>query len=219
MKKTYMDKVHIWGRIWVFAAIVVLMSVPLAISIHYDAWPEAKTVLKALLSVALIYWTSAIIEVITYTPMLGAGGTYLSFITGNITNLKLPCSLNAMENAKVRANSEEGEVISTIAIGVSSIVTTVVIAIGVLCFTPILPKITAEGSVFKAAFDQVLPALFGALAASYFRKHWKISIFPILVGCLVLVFAPEIGVGTLIFITIIASVGGAFAMVKLNIIK
>ena len=39
MKKTYMDKVHIWGRIWVFAAIVVLMSVPLAISIHYDAWP------------------------------------------------------------------------------------------------------------------------------------------------------------------------------------
>ncbi|MCI5948247.1 MAG: hypothetical protein PUK72_07805 [Oscillospiraceae bacterium] len=219
MKKTYMDKVHIWGRIWVFAAIVVLMSVPLAISIHYDAWPEAKTVLKALLSVALIYWTSAIIEVITYTPMLGAGGTYLSFITGNITNLKLPCSLNAMENAKVRANSEEGEVISTIAIGVSSIVTTVVIAIGVLCFTPILPKITAEGSVFKAAFDQVLPALFGALAASYFRKHWKISIFPILVGCLVLVFAPELGVGTLIFITIIASVGGAFAMVKLNIIK
>ena len=219
MKKTYMDKVHIWGRIWVFAAIVVLMSVPLAISIHYDAWPEAKTVLKALLSVALIYWTSAIIEVITYTPMLGAGGTYLSFITGNITNLKLPCSLNAMENAKVRANSEEGEVISTIAIGVSSIVTTVVIAIGVLCFTPILPKITAEGSVFKAAFDQVLPALFGALAASYFRKHWKISIFPILVVCLVLVFAPELGVGTLIFITIIASVGGAFAMVKLNIIK
>ncbi len=219
MKKTYMDKVHIWGRIWVFAAIVVLMCVPLAISIHYDAWPEAKTVLKALLSVALIYWTSAIIEVITYTPMLGAGGTYLSFITGNITNLKLPCSLNAMENAKVRANSEEGEVISTIAIGVSSIVTTVVIAIGVLCFTPILPKITAEGSVFKAAFDQVLPALFGALAASYFRKHWKISIFPILVGCLVLVFAPELGVGTLIFITIIASVGGAFAMVKLNIIK
>ena len=219
MKKTYMDKVHIWGRIWVFAAIVVLMSVPLAISIHYDAWPEAKTVLKALLSVALIYWTSAIIEVITYTPMLGAGGTYLSFITGNITNLKLPCSLNAMENAKVRANSEEGEVISTIAIGVSSIVTTAVIAIRVLCFTPILPKITAEGSVFKAAFDQVLPALFGALAASYFRKHWKISIFPILVGCLVLVFAPELGVGTLIFITIIASVGGAFAMVKLNIIK
>lgn len=219
MKKTYMDKVHVWGRIWVFAAIVVLMSVPLAISIHYNAWPEAKTVLKALSSVALIYWTSSIIEVITYTPMLGAGGTYLSFITGNITNLKLPCSLNAMENAKVRANSEEGEVISTIAIGVSSIVTTVVIAVGVLCFAPILPKITAEGSVFKAAFDQVLPALFGALAASYFRKHWKISIFPIVVGCLVLVFSPSLGVGTLIFITIVASVLGAFTMVKLNIIK
>lgn len=218
-KKSYIDKVHSWGRIWVFAAIIVLISVPLGISVYFDAWPNAADVLKAFSSIALIYWTSSVIEVITYTPMLGAGGTYLSFITGNITNLKLPCSLTAMENAKVKANSEEGEVISTIAIGVSSIVTTLVIAIGVVCFAPVLPKITGEGSVFKAAFDQVLPALFGALAASYFRKHWKISIFPILAGCLVLLFSPTLAVGTLIFITIVASIGGAFAMVKLNIIK
>lgn len=217
--KTYIDKVHTWGKVWCFSALAVFLCVPLAISIYYDAWPSASSLLNAFSKVAVVYWISSIVEVFTYTPMLGAGGTYLSFITGNITNLKLPCGLNAMQNAKVRANSEEGEVISTIAIGVSSITTTIVIAVGVLCFTPFLPKLTAADSLFKPAFDHVLPALFGALTASYLGKHWKISIFPILVGCIVLLFSPTLGVGTLIFITIVASIVGALAMFKLKWVK
>lgn len=214
--KTYMDKVHVWGTIWSYSALAIFLSVPLAISIYYNAWPSAGAVFGAFKSVVPIYWVSSVIEVFTYTPMLGAGGTYLSFITGNITNLKLPCSLTAMQNAGVKSNTEEGEVISTIAIGVSSITTTVIIAVGVLCFAPILPKMTDPNSIFKAGFDQVLPALFGALAASYLSKHWKISVFPILVGCIVLLFAPTLGVSTMIFVTIVASIGGALAMYKLG---
>ncbi len=217
-KKSYMDKVHVWGRIWSYTALAVFLMIPVSISAYYNAWPAASVVFGALKSIILIYWTSSIVEVITYTPMLGAGGTYLGFVTGNITNLKMPCALTAMENAKVKANSEEGEVISTIAIGVSSIVTTVIIAAGVLLLSPVLPKLNSS-AVFKAAFDQVLPALFGALGASYLKKHWRIAILPVVVGCVVLLFSPEMGVGTLIFITIVTSVLGAFAMFKLNWIK
>lgn len=217
-QKTYTDKVHTWGRIWSVTALIALMLVPLSISVHFGAFPEGKILIKALMSVIPIYWTTAIIETTTYTPLLGAGGTYLSFVTGNITNLKLPCGLNAMERAGVKSSSEEGEVISTLAIGASSITTTVVIAVGVLLFSPIIPKLTAEGSVFKVAFDNVLPALFGALGASYFAKHWKISIFPILVGVIAYIFAPALPVGTMIFVTIVASIGGAFAMYKMKLV-
>jgi hypothetical protein len=164
----------------------------------------------------LLYWVTAVIGVITYVPMLGAGGTYLSFVTGNITNLKLPVGLAAMENAKVRANTEEGEVISTIAIGVSSITTTVIIAVGVLVFSPVLPLITAEGSAFKPAFEWVLPALFGALGASYFAKHWKLVPLPVIVGVIVLLFSPTMGVGTLMFVTIVAAVAGVGVLYKLK---
>lgn len=219
MEKSYYDKIHFWGRLWSFAALGVLICVPLAISVHFNAWPAMNDVFRALLKIIPIYWGTGIIEVFAYTPMLGAGGTYLSFVTGNITNLKLPCGLNAMENAHVRANSEEGEVISTISIGVSAITTTVIIAVGVLLFSPILPLLTAKGSVFAPAFAEVLPALFGALGASYFKKHWKISIFPILCGCIVLLFSPTMSVGTLLFITLIASVGGAYAMFKMKLVK
>ncbi|MBQ7638001.1 MAG: hypothetical protein IJS90_03770 [Clostridia bacterium] len=214
----YYNKVHTWGRLWSVGALIVLLSVPTAICTYLGVWPDASSVFKALVKVIPIYWITAVVEVLTYTPMLGAGGTYLSFVTGNIANLKLPCGLNAMENAKVKANSEEGEVISTISIGVSAITTTVIIAVGVVIFAPVLGKLTDPDSVFSPAFTYILPALFGALGAGYFRKHWKISFFPIVVGVVVLLFAPTLAVGTLIFVTIVASVGGALLMMKFKLV-
>lgn len=216
MQKNYFDRVHKWGIIWDIGALIMLLCIPAAICAYLGVWPEGSVMLKVMPKLMALYWVTAVVEVITYVPMLGAGGTYLSFVTGNITNLKLPVGLAAMENAKVRANTEEGEVISTIAIGVSSITTTVIIAVGVLAFSPVLPLITAEGSAFKPAFEWVLPALFGALAASYFAKHWKLVPLPVIVGVIVLIFSPTMGVGTLMFITIVAAVLGAFVMYKKN---
>lgn len=214
MQKNYFDRVHRWGILWNIGALLMLLAIPVAISIELNVWPELKVLGKVLGTLIPLYWLTAIVEVITYVPMLGAGGTYLSFVSGNITNLKLPVGLAAMENAKVRANTEEGEVISTIAIGVSAITTTVIIAVGVLAFSPVLPLITAEGSAFKPAFEWVLPALFGALGASYFAKHWKLVPLPVIVGVIVLIFSPTMGVGTLMFITIVAAVAGAFGLYK-----
>lgn len=218
MERTYFDKVHRWGKISSLTSLVVMLSVPLAICVYFDVWPQASVVLNGLLKIIPLFWSVAVIEVITYAPMLGAGGTYLSFVTGNISNLKLPCGLNAMQNAEVRANTEEGEVISTIAIAASAITTTIIIALGVLLFSPLLPLLTKEGSLFAPAFQQVIPALFGALGAGYFAKHWKISILPIEFGIAVLVFAPAFPAGTLIFVTVAVSLLGTHIMYKKKII-
>ena len=220
-KREYMDSVHFYGRIWCILALVVFLMVPTAICMHFGVWPEAGVVLKGLGSVAILFYPTAVIEVISYTPLLGAGGTYLSFITGNITNLKMPCALNAMENAKVRANSEEGEVISTIAIATSAIVTTVVIAVFVVIFA-FIPSfkelVSQENSAWSMTFKQVTLTIFGSLAATYFVKHWKISIFPIAVLSIILIFAGTLPVGTLIFVGVALSLIGAQVMYKLKIV-
>lgn len=218
-KRNYSDSVHFYGIIWDIAALLVFMMIPVSICMHLNVWPEAKYVLKGLLPVAMIFYPSAVIEVITYTPLLGAGGTYLGFVTGNITNLKLPCGLNAMENAGVRANSEEGEVISTIAIATSSIVTTVIIALGVLVFSPLLPYITAEDSPLTPAFNQVVPALFGALGISYFSKHWKISIIPLAVIVIVLLINGSVGSGVLIPIGVVVALLSTHLLYKKGWVK
>ena len=148
----YMKKTDRYGKIWIWTAVLVVLMVPVAICAYYNAWPAATAVLKGLLGVAPIYWTVGVIEVITYTPMLGTAGTYLSFVTGNLTSLKAPSALNAMENANVKPGTEEGEVISTIAIATCSIVTTLVMAIGVLAFAPFLETFT-ENELLKPAFS------------------------------------------------------------------
>lgn len=215
--KPYIDRVHSWGRISSVTALCALLMFPVAICLYLDVSPDIKFILQGLLKLIPTYWTVAVVEVLVYTPMLGAGGTYLSFVTGNIANLKLPCAINAMEGAKVKANSEEGEVISTIAIATSSIVTTAVLAVGIIAFAPFLDSFT-NSPLLQPAFKMVLPALFGALGAGYFIKHWRISFFPIIVMVATLLIPGMGGTGasTLLFIGIVASVGGALAMHKLG---
>ena len=214
-EKTYFDKVHTWGRIWVVAALVFFLSIPVAVSIHLGVTPRGEIIGKGVAAL-IIFLITGIVEVIAYSPMLGAGGTYLSFVSGNIMNLKMPCAINAMENAKVKANTEEGEVITTIAIASSIIVTTIVIAVTVIAFAlnPSFSELMASDT-FAPAFQQVTYTIFGSLAAGYFIKHWKISIFPIAAVVVVLLFVDP-GIGVLIPIGVILSMLGAHVMYKLK---
>ncbi len=217
MNKTYMDKVHTWGRIWCIASLLFFLCIPAAICLHLDVWPDPAIVGKGIAAIAFFFVTG-IVEVVAYSPMLGAGGTYLSFVTGNIMNLKMPCALNAMENAKVKANTEEGEVITTIAICSSIITTTIVIAVFVIIFAlnPQFSEIMSSDT-FAPAFQQVTYTIFGSLAATYFVKHWKISIFPIAAITLLLVFVDP-GIGVLIPIGVVLSMLGAHVMYKKKLI-
>jgi len=148
---SYRDSVHKMGRVWILSALAMLLAVPAAICIYYNAWPPVSGVLKGMLSIVPIFWTVGVIEVFTYVPMLGTGGSYLGFVTGNLANLKVPCALNSMDRAGVQPGTEEGEVISTLAIATSSIVTTLIIAAGVLLLSQITPVL--ESPVLKPAFE------------------------------------------------------------------
>lgn len=214
MNSKYINKTHTYGRIWIIVTLALFLCVPALICAHLNVFPKADLVFKGLATVAVVFYPTAVLEVLTYSPLLGTGGTYLGFVTGNITNLKLPVALNSMESADVEPNTEKGEVISTISIAVSSIVTTIIIAVCVLAFYPILHKITDPDSVFAPAFQQVTPALFGALCASYLAKHWKISILPIAVLTIILIFSPKLGTGVLIPIGVVVALLGAHLMFK-----
>ena len=196
MKKelSYIDSVHRAGRIWNLSMVVLLLAFPVTVAVIFGAAPDWKALGLGLLATAPMYWAVGAIETITFVPMLGAGGSYLSFVTGNISNLKLPCAINALEQNGVSANSEEGELVSTIAIAVSSIVTTLVILIGVICIVPLTPIL--EAPVLEPAFAQMLPALFGGLGVAFVSKNWKISIAPIALMLVLFIFVPALNEGT-----------------------
>ena len=210
---TYMDSVHRDGRIWNLTVMVIIMAFPVIVGVIFSAMPDWAAVGKGLLATAPMYWAVGIIETITYIPMLGAGGSYLSFVTGNISNLKLPCALNALENADVKAQSEEGEIISTISIAISSIVTTVIIILGVLMIVPLTPVLSSE--TLKPAFDQMLPALFGALGVVFISKNVKLAVGPVLLMLIAFIFVPALNAGT---VGIMVPVGVVFTLIYARIL-
>ena len=196
MKKnlSYIDSVHRDGTIWNLGVMALLIAFPLTVAIVFGASPDWGALVLGLISTAPMYWAVGIIETITFVPMLGAGGSYLSFVTGNISNLKLPCAINALEQNEVSATSEEGEIISTIAIATSSIVTTIIIIIGVICIVPLTPIL--EAPVLEPAFAQMLPALFGGLGVAFVSKNWKIAVAPIVLMLALFIFVPALNAGT-----------------------
>ena len=210
---TYMESVHRSGRIWGIVVGAALIGFPLLLSFIFGVLPDFEVLAKGILATAPMYWAVGIVEIFTYVPMLGAGGTYLSFVTGNISNLKLPCAIDAMERAGVKASDEEGEVISTIAIAVSSIVTTAIIVIGVICIVPLTPVL--ESPVLEPAFDMILPALFGGLAVVFISKNLKLSIAPIILMLALFIFIPALNAST---VGIMVPVGVIFTVAVARIL-
>ena len=205
---SYMDSVHRDGRIWNIAMMIIITMFPIVVGLIFSAMPDWAAVGKGLIATAPMYWAVGVVETITYIPMLGAGGSYLSFVTGNISNLKLPCALNALESAEVDVKSEEGEIVSTIAIAVSSIVTTLIIIIGVILIIPLSPLL--DNPTLKPAFDQLLPALFGALGVVFVSKNWKIALAPVTLMLILFIFVPAINTST---VGIMVPVGVVFTLV------
>lgn len=177
----YNLKSHIIGKIWMFFALAIFFAVPTTICLYYDVKPD-MTVMgsSAVLIPFIINFLSGIVEPVIYSPMLGVNSAYLAFITGNLSNLKIPCVVKAQEICGTKLGTEENEVVSTLSVATSTLVTTLIIAVFVL----ILALSNVETAIrntlgITPAFTCVVYALFGSLGGKYVVKNIKLAVFPI----------------------------------------
>lgn len=188
----YTENIHKSGTIWFLIVYGFIVLFPLAVSIIYNAWPDFNEFLKAALGVVPTFWAVGTVEAFTYMPMLGAGGSYLGFITGNMFNIKVPAAIQAMDQVGVQQGSEEGDCISTIAIAVSSIVTTLVVALFAVLMVPLTPIFS--NPVLAPAFDKdvVVAALFGGLMVAYLAKDPKVGVPIVALGAVIFIAIPSL---------------------------
>jgi len=208
----YHERTHLFGRIGLSIGISMLIIAPFVMCISLDAMPNIPAFWKGFAQIAIIYIPSCVVEFLIYTPMLGAGGSYLAFITGNLINMKIPCALNARDIVGTEAGTPENDIVSTLSIATSSLVTTVVIALGVLMITPLRPVLEAEA--LQPAFNNVVPALFGAMAFQYFRKGKNLVAIPLIVMTILFICVPSLisSVGFLMLVSGAITIGHAFIL-------
>ena len=186
----YSKGTHVWGKLFSAILLVLLLGAPFLMGSILGALPDLGAVGKAFLSVGLVWLASSVVEFLVYTPMLGAGGTYLAFITGNLINMKIPCAVSARDIVGAKSGTPENEIVSTLSIAASSLVTILVLAIGVLLLAPLQPVL--QSPVLQPAFDTVVPALFGAMAYKYYRKNIRVALVPLVVMALLFVLVPSL---------------------------
>ncbi len=184
-------------------AVPFIFSAILKTSINWTGWS------KGLIRVGVTYLPICIVEFLIYVPILGAGASYLSFITGNIINMKLPCAYSAREIAGTSAGTKEDSVITTLSVATSSLVTMLVIFIGVLLLIPLTPIL--QNPTLKPAFDNLLPALFGALGCQYFSKSWKLTAVPVLFMTLLCILVPSLISQTTVMMIVIGALSIAIS--------
>jgi hypothetical protein len=184
--------VHRIGRITIFTCIVLALFVPFSIWMIFGIIPPFKPLVFGIINVSVFMIPLSIAEILSFYPVLGASGLYISYTTGNISNLKVPCAAIGMEAAEVKAGTKEGDIISTIAMAGSVIVSEVILILGVILLVPLSGYL--KDSVLNPAFEQILPALFGALGAYFILKNYKLAIIPLAFGLVVSLFTDNITV-------------------------
>ena len=186
----YLRTTHRMGRTVSVITLILLIGAPFVIGGYLGAAPDLAAAARGFLSVGLVWTVSSVVEFLVYTPMLGAGGSYLAFITGNLINMKIPCAMNAREMAGVKTGTPENEILSTLSIATSSLVTIVVLAAGVALLTPLRPVL--QSPALQPAFANVVPALFGAMAWKYFRKDPKLAMIPLAAMTVLFTLVPSL---------------------------
>ncbi len=219
MKRTYQDQLHVEGRLWMIGALLLFLSAPIILSIGTGVWPTFAHFIPGFIATAIIFWPVTTIEVFTFSPMLGVGSTYLAFVTGNLTSLKVPAALNAQDALGVEKGTDEGDVIATLAVASSSIITTLIIFVGALLIIPLTPLL--ESPALKPAFDNIIPALFGALGIVYISKRIKIAIVPLVIMMIFFPFVPGSGglVGIMVPVGVVISILVARILYKKGMIS
>ena len=190
MLDRYMKNTHLLGRIVSVLSLALLLGAPFLIGAMLGAMPDLGAVARGFVSVGLVWTVSSVVEFLVYTPMLGAGGSYLAFITGNLINMKIPCAMNAKDMVGAKSGTRENEIISTLSIATSSLVTILVLAAGVALLTPLRPVL--QSPRLAPAFANVVPALFGAMGYKYYRQNLRLAAVPLIVMSLLFILAPKL---------------------------
>ena len=186
----YLKNTHRLVRLVSMLTLILLLGAPFLIGSLLGSMPDLGAAARGFLSVGLVWTVSSVVEYLVYTPMLGAGGSYLAFITGNLINMKIPCAMNARELVDAKTGTPENEVISTLSIATSSLVTILVLALGVLLLIPLRPVL--ESPALAPAFANVVPALFGAMAWKYYRKDVRLALVPFCCMSLLFMLLPSL---------------------------
>jgi hypothetical protein len=160
----YMPQMHKIGKITGYLGALLSFAPAIALAVVYGLVPDVKALLAAFGLAASTFGVLWFVEPLSYFTTVGPVGTYMAFLSGNISNMRLPCASMAQVAADVKPGTKEGSIISTLGMATSIIINITILTIGVILGSSVLSMLPA--GVIEA-LNYLLPALFGALLVQF----------------------------------------------------
>ncbi|MDB0580804.1 hypothetical protein [Salinicoccus roseus] len=173
------EKSHFWGRLTIWSVIILSIFLPIYLSFglgYHPGWQIILAGLAAYASVIAVVW---VLEPIMYFPMLGVSGTYMSFLTGNISNMCLPSAAAAQSAVGAEPGTPKGEITATLSIGAASLVNKLLLIPIIIGGAIIVANMPPQ---LEAVFPLVLPAIFGAVFAQFAMKKPVYGVIALIIG-------------------------------------
>ena len=163
----YYNQIHFWGRLTIWLVIVLSILLPLYLSFVLGYHPGWGPIITAYLAFAALMGLAWAMEPVLYYPTLGVSGTYLAFLTGNISNMCLPSAAAAQNSIGAEPGTKKGEITATLGIGAASIVN-IAILIPIIFAGSYLLSILPESA--QSMLQYILPAIFGGILGQFSIK-------------------------------------------------
>lgn len=207
--------VHKFGQVSGFIAFLLMILFPLVATLKFGLKIDITLIMTPMLYLIAVMTIFAFTELLAYPPILGPGSVYMSYVTGNVSNLKMPCAISSLKAAGIQQGTPEGNAVSLIAVGVSTFVSMLLIIFGIILIAPLTPLLTSPD--IKPAFDNIMPALYGGLAGTWMIYYWKLSLTPVTLG-LIFVFLLGMPASYLLPLVFILSVISSRILYKRNLV-
>jgi len=208
--------IHKVGRISTAIILTLFISIPLGITLYSGVEVNYGLILSSTLPLAIMMGVAGAVEKMSMTPIMGPGAVYVSSSTGNVSNMKFPAAINAMNIAGFEQGSEKGEAVALIAVCASALVTTFIVFLGIIFLAPLVEPLLANPYV-TPAFNNMFPALLGAMATPFIVKSPKLAVTPIIASCIAAyVMGAKFAMykGFLLPVFILLSVGAAYVFYR-----
>lgn len=186
-QNAFLPKIHLYGKTATLLVLFISLLPPLYLSFVKGYHPGWEVILNGFIGGASIFGVFWIMEPVSFFLILGVSGTYLSFLSGNTFNMRIPAMVATQSILGVEAGSRKSEIASILAMVSSILVNIIILGLIILGGSAI---IKAFPPAVSESFKYVLPGIYGSMFVSFsMRANKKDLIKVIPIGILIL-FAP-----------------------------
>lgn len=200
------------GRTTMLLGMVATLAPALLMTFYFGYNPGISAIIAGAIcqiSVSGAFWFS---EPISYYPIVGRAGLYMTFLSGNTVNVRIPAAISAQQASGHLPGTNKGSIMGTVGMGVSVWVCAILLTISIIAGETLLAKVPAS---FMTVLSLIIPALFGGIFTQFAIKSPKTGTFALIV-CYIMMQVVKILPGNLSFlITVVAVFSSIYVAKKL----